>query len=56
MNTRPPLKGLNIRIPIITPILGRGFINDRSTLVRPIIHEFVVVGHIASAVSVTPKP
>ena len=27
-----PFKGLNIRIPIIIPIKGRGFINRGSTL------------------------
>ena len=26
MNKLPPFKGLNIRIPILTPIKGRGFI------------------------------
>ena len=28
----PPFKGLNIRIPIITPINWRGFINQGSTV------------------------
>ena len=28
----PPFKGLDIRIPIIIPIKGRGFINHGSTL------------------------
>ena len=28
----PPVRGLNIRIPIITPIKGRGFMNQGSTL------------------------
>ena len=28
----PPPKGLNIRIPIIIPIKGRGFINQGSGL------------------------
>ena len=28
----PPLKDLNIRIPIIIPIKGRGFINHGSEL------------------------
>ena len=32
INTPPPFKGLNIRIPIITPIKGRGFINQGSGL------------------------
>ena len=32
INKPPPFKGLNIRIPIITPIMGRGFINHGSTL------------------------
>ena len=30
INKPPPFKGLNIRIPIITPIKGRGFINQES--------------------------
>ena len=31
MTNKPPLfKGLNIRIPIIIPMKGRGFINQRS--------------------------
>ena len=30
----PPLKGLSIRIPIIIPIKGRGFINQGSTLLK----------------------
>ena len=29
-----PVKGLNIKIPIITPVKGRGFINQGSTLVE----------------------
>ena len=29
----PPFKGLNIRIPIITPIKGRWFTNEGSALV-----------------------
>ena len=32
INNPPPSKGLNIRIPIITPIVGTGFINHGSTL------------------------
>ena len=32
INEPPPLKGLNIRIPIISPIKGRGFANQGSTL------------------------
>ena len=32
-NTPPHFKGLNIRIPIIIPIKGRGFIHQGSTLV-----------------------
>ena len=31
INKPPPLKGLNIRIPIIIPIKGTGFINLGST-------------------------
>ena len=31
-NKPPPCKGLKIRIPIIIPIKGRGFINHGSTL------------------------
>ena len=30
----PPLKGLNIRIPVLIPIKGRGVINYGSTLYR----------------------
>ena len=32
MNKPPPFKGLNITIPIIIPIKGRGFINQGSGL------------------------
>ena len=32
INKPPPFKGLNIGIPIITPIKGRGFMNQGSTL------------------------
>ena len=32
MNKPPPFKGLNIRIVIIIPTKGRGFINQGSTL------------------------
>ena len=32
INKPPPFKGLNIRIPIVIPIKGRGFINQGSTL------------------------
>ena len=32
MKKPPPFKGLNIRIPVITPIMGRGFINHGSAL------------------------
>ena len=28
INERPPFKGPNIRIPIVIPIKGRGFINQ----------------------------
>ena len=31
INEPPPFKGLTIRIPIIIPIQGRGFINQGST-------------------------
>ena len=34
INNPPPVKGLNIRIPIIIPIKGRGFINHGSGLRR----------------------
>ena len=34
INKPPPFKGLNIRIPIIIPIGGRGFINQGSWLLR----------------------
>ena len=34
INKPPAFKGLNIRIPIIIPIKGRGFINQGSTLCR----------------------
>ena len=30
INNTPPFKGLNIRIPIIIPIKGGGFMNQRS--------------------------
>ena len=33
MNKLPPFKGLNIRIPILIPIKGRGVINQGSGLV-----------------------
>ena len=33
INKPPPFKGLNIRIPSIIPIKGRGFINQGSALV-----------------------
>ena len=32
IDKHPPSQGLNIRIPIISPIKGRGFINHGSTL------------------------
>ena len=32
INEPPPFKGLNIRIPIITPVNGRRFINQGSGL------------------------
>ena len=32
INKLPPLKGLNIRIPIIIPIQGRVFVNQGSSL------------------------
>ena len=34
MMNNPPLKGLNIRIPVTIPIKGRGFINQGSGLSR----------------------
>ena len=34
INKPPPLKGLIIRIPILMPIKGRGFINKGSTIGR----------------------
>ena len=33
----PPFKGLNIQIPIIIPIKGRGFINQGSGLERLVV-------------------
>ena len=33
INEPPPFKGLNIKIPIVIPIKGRGFINHVSGLV-----------------------
>ena len=35
INNPPPFKDLNIGIPIIIPIKGRGFLNHGSTLFRP---------------------
>ena len=32
INEPPPFKGLNIRIPMLIPIMGRGFLNKGSTL------------------------
>ena len=32
INKPPPFKGLNIRIPILIPIKGRGFLNQGSGL------------------------
>ena len=34
INKPPPFKGLNIRIPIIIPIKGSGFMNQGSGLAR----------------------
>ena len=34
INKPPPLKGLNSSMPIITPVKGRGFINQGSGLVN----------------------
>ena len=42
MNTLPPFKGFNIRIPIMLPTKGRVFINQGSTLLHP---ELVPVGN-----------
>ena len=38
INKHPPFKGLHIRIPIIIPIKGRGFINHGSTLRKKGMH------------------
>ena len=38
INNPPPCNGLNIRIPIIIPIKGRGFINQGSGLPRVMQH------------------
>ena len=32
ISTSPPFNGLNIRIPIIIPVKGKGFISQRSGL------------------------
>ena len=37
INKPPPFKGLNIRICIIVPIKGRGFVNQGSGLTRSIV-------------------
>ena len=40
MTNKPPLsKGLHVRIPIIIPIKGRGFINKGSTLLGMIFRN-----------------
>ena len=38
INKPPPFKGLHIRIPIIIPIKGRGFINHGSILLLRDLH------------------
>ena len=41
INKPPPFKGLNIRIPIIIPIKGKGFVIQGSTLLsRPLTSHF----------------
>ena len=37
INEHPPFKGLNIRIPIISPIKGRGFVNQGSGLLLQVL-------------------
>ena len=39
INKPPPFKVLNIKIPIIIPIMGRGFINPGFGLHRPLVHR-----------------
>ena len=41
INKLPPLRGFDIRIPIIIPIKGKGFINHGSTLGRRCKMTFV---------------
>ena len=59
INKPPPFKGLNIKIPIIIPIKGRGFINKGSTLVPDENRRkksFTSLGEFTSAVEpLTPK-
>ena len=45
INKPPPFKGLNIRIPIIIPIKGRGFINQGSGLPAYVDLSFKGLGH-----------
>ena len=42
VNKLPPFQGLNIRNPIIIPVKGRGFINQRSTL-NPRLGRYAVM-------------
>ena len=44
INKRAPFNGLNIGIPIIIPIKGRGVINQGSTLPKNRSHVNVVIG------------
>ena len=44
INKPPPFKGLNVRIPIIIPIKGRGFINHGSGLGLRGVRVVVVPG------------
>ena len=44
MNKPPPFKGLDIRIPIIIPIQGRGFINHGSGFNFVAGTEFAALG------------
>ena len=44
INKPPPFTGLNIRIPIITPIKGREFINHGSGLPKSQVPNYWVFG------------
>ena len=39
INEPPPFKGLNIRIPIIIPMKGRGLINQESGLLGFVLFQ-----------------